>query len=261
MCNPPITVITVCYNAFATIERTILSVVNQTYQNIEYIVIDGASTDGTIDIINKYRDRITYFLTEPDKGIYDAMNKGIKLATGDWINFMNSGDVFYNNSTIEKVFNAGVYPEKIKVLYGDVVIKAGAQNEYVKHINVSEESEVPFNINHQSCFTRRDILIAIGFDTTYKIAADANLFFEIYRRGHSFSHIPIVISVYDNEDGVSSTNPMTSFWEYARIRNISILDLKFYYVFFRAVIFLVIGMLPNCLSKGILRFYFRTRVK
>ncbi len=259
--TPKISVVTVCYNAVETIEKTILSVLNQTYSNVEYIIIDGVSTDGTIDIINKYRDRIAYFVSEPDKGIYDAMNKGIKAATGDWINFMNAGDVFYKNSTIDEVFCGNAYSEEIKVLYGDVVIKAGVQNEYVKHIKVSDESEIAFSINHQSCFTKRDILFAIGFDTTYKIAADANSFFEIYRRGYSFEHIPIPISIYDNMDGVSSTNPMSLFGEYVRIRNISIFDLKFCYGLFRAIIFFIIGKMPNRLSKKIFHFYFRNRIK
>ena len=101
---PLITVVTVVFNGEATLEQTIQSVVNQTYDNVEYIIVDGGSKDRTLDIIKKYEDRIDYWQSEPDKGIYDAMNKGIELANGDWINFMNSGDSFYNECVIKNIY-------------------------------------------------------------------------------------------------------------------------------------------------------------
>lgn len=101
---PKITIVTVCFNAVKSIEETMLSVLNQTYLNIEYIIIDGGSTDGTVDIIKKYADRLAYWVSEPDKGIYDAMNKGITVATGDYINFMNAGDTFASGSSVSDTF-------------------------------------------------------------------------------------------------------------------------------------------------------------
>ena len=96
MNTPPlITIITVAYNAVKDIENTILSVLNQTYPNIEYIIIDGGSTDGTLDIIKKYEDKISYWVSEPDKGIYDAMNKGIVKANGDYLFFLGADDKEY----------------------------------------------------------------------------------------------------------------------------------------------------------------------
>lgn len=95
-----ISVITVCYNCVSVIEQTIKSVLEQTYPNIEYIIIDGGSMDGTVDIIKKYSDTVTYWISEPDNGIYDAMNKGIDMATGDYLNFMNAGDTFFEDKAI-----------------------------------------------------------------------------------------------------------------------------------------------------------------
>ena len=104
MCmNKKNSIVTVSYNAVATIESTILSVINQTYSNVEYIIIDGGSTDGTVDIIKKYQDKISYWISEPDQGIYDAMNKGLKIASGEWINFMNSGDSFVHTEVLENL--------------------------------------------------------------------------------------------------------------------------------------------------------------
>ena len=100
-----ISVVTVSYNAVSTIEQTILSVINQTYPHIEYIIIDGGSTDGTVDIIKKYADKIVYWVSESDKGIYDAMNKAIDVASGDYVNFINAGDKFCSLHILEKVMS------------------------------------------------------------------------------------------------------------------------------------------------------------
>ena len=101
---PTLSVITIVYNNVKHIERTIFSVVNQTYPNIEYIVVDGKSTDGTLQIIERYKTRIAKIISEKDEGIYDAMNKGLAAATGDYVIFMNSGDEFYKTDTVERVF-------------------------------------------------------------------------------------------------------------------------------------------------------------
>ncbi len=116
-----ISIITVTYNCNDKIESTILSVINQTYLNIEYIIIDGGSTDGTIDIIKKYEKKISYWSSEKDNGIYEAMNKGILKAHGKWLNFMNSGDVFYSTSVLNDIFSENI-PINIDLLYSDYVL-------------------------------------------------------------------------------------------------------------------------------------------
>ena len=104
MFQPKLTVITIIYNNVHYIERTVLSVLNQSYTNIEYLLIDGASNDGTLEILKQYEGRIGKLVSERDKGIYDAMNKGLSLATGDYVLFMNSGDEIYSSDTVEKIF-------------------------------------------------------------------------------------------------------------------------------------------------------------
>lgn len=215
--KPLITIITVCYNAVETIEKTILSVISQTYLNIEYIVIDGGSTDGTIDIINKYEDKITYWISESDKGIYDAMNKGIKLATGEWINFMNCGDSFYSNLTVENVFNQA--DSNSDIIYGDtnIILDIG---EFIKKGTVAtSQNYMPFV--HQSSFARTSLMKKYGFDTKYRICADRNFFFCAFRHNFKFQYIDQVISNYEAEIGISSVNTIDLMYEMGVIEGLN----------------------------------------
>lgn len=179
-----ISVVTVCYNAADTIEKTMLSVLNQTYHDIEYIIIDGGSTDGTVEIIRKYADRIAYWVSEPDKGIYDAMNKGIKVATGEWINFMNAGDEFVDEGVIEKLFQNRTI-DTVGVVFGDTLFIHKSKQKIVKFGDDPHHKIMPSC--HQSIFCRRILLARILFDLRYKIAADYNLFFPIKTNGHRIS--------------------------------------------------------------------------
>lgn len=118
--SPKISVITVVYNGEALIEKTIDSVINQSYNNIEYLIIDGQSKDKTVEIIKQYQSKISHWISEPDKGLYDAMNKGLDLATGDFVLFMNAGDYFYNEKVLENAF--AKYDSETDVLYGEVMM-------------------------------------------------------------------------------------------------------------------------------------------
>lgn len=216
MNRPLITVITVTYNAITTIEATILSVINQTYTNIEYIIIDGGSTDGTLDIIKKYENKIAKWISEPDKGIYDAMNKGIGLATGEWINFMNSGDSFYSNTTIEEVFNLANSTSDI--IYGNtnIILDIG---EYIKKGNmITARNYMPFV--HQSSFSRTTLMKEYGFDTKFKICADRNFFYNIYKTKAIFQYIDNVISNYEAVLGFSSVNTTNLMYEMGVIEGV-----------------------------------------
>ena len=118
-----ISIITVCFNSVKTIEKTILSVINQNYENYEYIIIDGQSTDGTKEIIKKYQSKIDKFITEPDNGIYEAINKGIKLADGKIISILHSNDVYFDNFVLKKVTSHFVDDDNLDIAIGDVNIK------------------------------------------------------------------------------------------------------------------------------------------
>lgn len=217
-----ISVVTICYNAAKEIENTILSVINQTYDNIEYIIIDGGSKDGTIDIIKKYSDKIDYFISEPDNGIYDAMNKGIAVASGEYINFMNAGDSFYSNTTVEEIF--GKNDITADIIYGDAIFVYPHGKLLVKPRNI-EVIRMRSVIFHQSSFTKAKILKDNKFDTTFKIAGDYNFFFQQYIAGRQFHYIPIPMSYFDAY-GVSSTNISLKYKENVRVNGM-VVDVKF----------------------------------
>lgn len=204
-----ITVVTVCYNSAKDIESTLLSVIGQTYPNLEYIIIDGGSKDGTVDIINKYKEKINIYVSEPDKGVYDAMNKAIKLASGEWINFMNAGDTFFSSDAIEKFFLSTEINEGVDFLYGDVALKY----PFGVYYNKCDHG----NWCHQSMFSRSSIQKKFLFDLSYKIMADANFVHKAQMAGSKMQYVPVCVSVYECFSGLSSTSDEQVFLEKSRI--------------------------------------------
>lgn len=173
-----ISIITVCYNSSKTIEKTFQSIISQTYADIEYIVIDGGSSDATLDIIKKYKKSITKFISENDKGLYDAMNKGIELATGDIIGILNSDDIFYDNSVLKSVVefhNRNSVDASISdVLYknnnGKIVRKYRA-NDWTP-----EKLKSAFMPPHAGIFFKKKLFKDYGdYQLNYQIAADFEL--------------------------------------------------------------------------------------
>lgn len=241
--NIKISIITVCFNAASSIEETIKSVINQTYNNIEYIIIDGGSKDGTLDIIDKYSKYVTHLVSEPDKGIYDAMNKGIELATGRYVNFMNAGDVFSSDSIISKIeFNNAA------VIYGNVIKDLQDYRLTIngKPINTIKQ-RLPFC--HQSSFTKTELLKNDKFNLQYKIAADYNFFYRLYKAQYSFSYQDIDISIFEGISGISSTSLKNLITEYSLISGIPRL---FYWEWWKINISdLIKYILPNKIVKKI----------
>jgi glycosyltransferase len=174
-----ISIITPCLNSAATIEKTILSVISQTYKNIEYIIIDGGSTDETLNIVKKCTGSLDVkIISEPDKGIYDAMNKGLKLATGEVVGILNSDDFYYNNQVLEKITNVFQKDEKLSLVYGDIIYKdhenLGKIKRYWRAGDYSESKiKNGWIMPHPAVFARQSLYQEFGlFNDSFKIAAD-----------------------------------------------------------------------------------------
>lgn len=221
--SPKISIVTVCYNASVSIEDTIRSVIGQTYSNIEYIIIDGGSTDNTIDIIKKYQDKISFWVSEPDNGIYNAMNKGIKIATGQWINFMNAGDYFYDNYVLENIF---VNKYDADIIYGAV------ERRYSRGAVVESPLSIDEICNrmvfcHQSAFVSLSLMKLNLFDESYRIISDYVFLLKEYREGAVFIEIPYVVASYDC-NGISSSTNLRDYWnqkkELRRLLNRNLLE-------------------------------------
>lgn len=198
-----ISVITINYNNKSGLERTIRSVAGQTYPNLEYVVIDGGSGDGSTDVIRQYQDKISYWVSEPDKGIYNAMNKGILKATGDYLLFLNSGDEFYNSSALKNL--AAETPET-DFVYGNL---AFAEGHKVRILEYPGQLRFSFFIHqslpHPSCLIRRSCFDKVGlYDEALKIVSDWKFFLlAICRHDCSYRHRAVTVSTFYN-DGVSS---------------------------------------------------------
>lgn len=195
-----ISIITVVRNNKDTIRDAIESVLNQTHNEIEYIIVDGASTDGTVEIVQSYGNKITKFISEPDKGLYDAMNKGIMLATGEVIGILNSDDIYIDEFVIEEVVK--VFEEKeIDSLFADLVyVKPDNLNKIVRYYDSSQFSREKFAYGwmpaHPTFFVKRSAYEQYGlFKTDYKIAADYELlvrFLYKYKLTYFYIQKPII---------------------------------------------------------------------
>lgn len=197
--NMKISIITVCYNSADTIEDTIRSVLSQDYRDIEYIVIDGDSKDGTIDILNKYRESIHKYISEPDKGIYDAMNKGIKLCTGDIVATLNSDDMYFNNNVVSRMADF-INDGDLDAGYGDIVyIDQNDTSRITRYWKAGEYKEGAFCsgwvIPHPAFFCRKKVFEKYGyFNAQFRIAADFELMLRfIERHKIKIGYLPEVI--------------------------------------------------------------------
>lgn len=181
-----ISIITVCYNSAKTLEKTILSVFSQTYLEIEYIIIDGNSQDETLEIILKHQSKISKWISEPDNGLYDAMNKGVLMATGDIVGILNSDDVFYSNTVIEEVSNFHL-KHNIDASIGDIIQLKDDRviRVYSSRFWNPEKLKIGLMPPHPSIFFRRDIFRKFGlYAVGYQIGADYELITRVFLRNN-----------------------------------------------------------------------------
>ena len=207
---PKVSIITVVYNAVSKIESTILSVLNQNYGNVEYIVIDGGSTDGTVDIINRYGDDIDVFISEQDDGIYDAMNKGVRFANGEWVGIMNAGDVFVNNNTLQQIFLDSGTCFNCDVIYGDAISVDVGKEFYCRSEDSIDAMLRGPAYRQGASFVRRATHRKYLFDLSKKpildFALDYEQAFRMYKGGCIFRKISLPVMKYELR-GVSTVSP------------------------------------------------------
>lgn len=202
--NVRVSIITVCYNSERTIEQTVKSVLEQTYGNVEYIVVDGKSTDNTCQILQKYKEHIAWMCSEEDAGVYDAMNKGIAHCTGDIVAFLNSDD-WYLPETVEKIVEC-FRETKPDIIYGDYIFYCSEEEVYYARCNRPiDEISYHMIFGHQAMFFRKSLFEKQGgYHTEYVIAADYEWILRAYQKKVKFQYLPTVLC-YFRKGGLCTT--------------------------------------------------------
>lgn len=214
-------IITIVYNGSNCIKKTIGSIMHQTYDNYEYIVIDGASKDDTIQICQEYKARLSKIISEPDKGLYDAMNKGIDNASGDYIIFMNCDDTFYDSFVLEKVAIGIEENNNPDFIYGDAIeVNEDESQQFLKKARTHKWIWYGMFTHHQAMFYKLDIIKKnkLKYDLQYKIAADYAFTANYLKYCHTFLYLNFAFCGF-KQGGISSLNTADTFNELLKIKN------------------------------------------
>lgn len=213
---PKFSVITVTYNAAGVLEDTIQSVISQTYHHVEYIIVDGASTDGTMAIVDRYRSRIHTVVSEPDKGLYDAMNKGMALATGDYLCFLNAGDCFHEDDTLQQMVHTLHGTELPDVMYGNTAI-VDAEGHFLRMRRLSPPDQLNWKsfrqgmlVCHQAFFAKRSL--AVPYNLTYRYSSDFDWCIRVMKKAQSFHYTRLTVIDY-LEEGLTTRHHRASLKE------------------------------------------------
>lgn len=217
--NVKISVVTIVKDDKDYIAETMYSVINQTYKNIEYIIKDSCSSDGTTQIISdikaQYHAININHINKKDTGIYDGMNQAVSECHGDWIIFINSGDLFADNYVLEHIFSTDSKYDNYGVLYGEaIIVNNGEEKLWKGNINTIKK-RMPFA--HESCFVRTQILKENKFDTSYNIASDYSLILDLYNKNISFKKLNLKIVIF-NLNGISSSKYVQRYKEREKIK-------------------------------------------
>ena len=211
-----ISIVTVTYNCVNDVERTVKSVINQDYADKEYIIIDGNSQDGTKELLDQYKSNFNYFISEPDKGIYDAMNKAIRVAKGEWLVFMNAGDSFASSTVLSEISSTG-FLAIADVIYANVIQAFEDRKKFLRTYDKIAAERVPYEVCHQATLTKTNWLKKIEFDTSYKICADCDTFVKIKKAGGIFVFAPITMAYFEVSCGATARNIKLMYKERRRI--------------------------------------------
>ena len=220
--NPTFSIITVTYNAGKVLEDTIQSVISQTYRNVEYIIVDGNSKDNTLEIIGKYSKHISKMVSEPDKGLYDAMNKGIRMATGDYLCFLNAGDKFHEKETLQKIAETLKDKDLPDVIYGETaIVDEGGNFLHMRRLSTPDRLnwksfKQGMLVCHQAFLAKRELALKYPYDMQYRFSADFDWCIRIMKEANCLHNTRLTLIDYLNE-GMTTRNHKASLKERFRI--------------------------------------------
>ena len=259
MSSQKITIITVTFNNLSGLKETLKSVSNLSYNQIEHWVIDGGSNDGSADFLNSYNEHEVHFVSEADHGIYDAMNKGIDRATGEWIIFMNAGDQFYSANVLDQLSLA----DDCDIIYGNSQVQYESGFKRIAKPGKLEKIWRGMSFTHQALIVRTDLTKMHTFNTSFKYCADFDQVFSFYNAGKKFKYQDIIISIIE-AGGVSDAKRHLATKEVYKINNSvnNNIGMHLFFIFKILAGVIVINLkklVPNQLRDAILKMKYRNQ--